>query len=369
MRVGIATVHTPGIHGGAEFLVDGLVDAVSAAGHQVHKISLPFFFEPIEVAGKTMDQCQALDFMPFAGGSLDRLICLKFPAYMIPHPDKRVWLLHQHRAAYDLYGTPYGWPKGKAATDALRARIIKADLESLGADAQGNSKPGSAKAVFTIAKRVSARLQDYSGIASTPLYHPPADADDFRCDETLPYIFVPSRLEGLKRQDLFLQALAACKTPIKAIIAGDGSMRSHLEAMSERLGLADQVRFAGAVSRAHMLSLYANATAVFFGPLDEDYGYVTLEAMLSKKPVITCTDSGGPLEFVVAGQTGAICDPDPGSIALALEKIGTNSSLARDMGQAGFARYQAMNISWDHAAEALLSDSVQASTVKTGAPS
>ena len=100
MRVGIATVHTPGIHGGAEFLVDGLVEAVRAAGHSVHKISMPFYFEPMDAAAKTMDHCLSANFLPYGGGQIDRMICLKFPAYMIRHPDKRVWLLHQHRSAY-----------------------------------------------------------------------------------------------------------------------------------------------------------------------------------------------------------------------------------------------------------------------------
>ncbi len=71
MRVGIATVHTPGIHGGAEFLVDGLVEAVRGAGHAVHKISMPFFFEPMDAAAKTMDQCcQQISCLSEAGKSI-----------------------------------------------------------------------------------------------------------------------------------------------------------------------------------------------------------------------------------------------------------------------------------------------------------
>ena len=316
MRVGIATVHTPGIHGGAEFLVDGLVEAVRAAGHSVHKISMPFYFEPMDAAAKTMDHCLSANFLPYGGGQIDRMICLKFPAYMIRHPDKRIWLLHQHRSAYDLYGTPYGWLRGKKETDELRQRIIEGDTESLGGDA-----PGSARAVYTIAERVCARLRQYNGIESKALYHPPANAEEFRLEPALPYIFVPSRLEGLKRQDLMLKALTACRSPVQAVFAGTGSMRKHLEAMAETLGLTDRVRFVGAVSRADMLNLYAHATAVFFGPLDEDYGYVTLEAMLSGKPVITCSDSGGPLEFVLDGETGFVTAPEPQAIAEALETL------------------------------------------------
>lgn len=351
MRVGIATVHTPGIHGGAEFLVDGLVEAVRSAGHSVHKITAPFFFDHPDAAGKTMDHCLATDFMRFDGGQIDRMICLKFPAYMIKHPNKRIWLLHQHRAAYDLYGTPHGWLPGKPETDALKARIIQGDGIALGIE-----QPGSARAVYTIAERVCARLRQYNGIESTALYHPPANAEEFRCEEPLPYIFVPSRLESLKRQDLILKALALCRTPIKAVFAGTGSMQAQLLAETEKLGLMDRVRFVGAISRQDMLNYYAHAMAVFFGPLDEDYGYITLEAMLSGKPVITCKDSGGPLEFVIDSETGFVADPRPEAIAEALEQMAGNAGLARDMGRNGLARYKSMDITWGHVVERLLEE-------------
>jgi len=351
MRVGIATVHTPGIHGGAEFLVDGLVEAVRAVGHSVHKISVPFFFEPIDVAGRTMDQCLASNYVRFDGGQIDRMICLKFPAYMLQHPDKRIWLLHQHRPVYDLYGTPHGWQPGKSATDPLRTRIINEDKIALGGE-----EIGSARAVYTIAERVCSRLLQYNGIESKALYHPPANASEFRCKEALPYIFVPSRLESLKRQDLVLKALAECKTPINAIFAGAGGMRLHLEALAEQLGISSHVRFVGAISREDMLNLYAHSAAVFFGPMDEDYGYVTLEAMLSGKPVITCTDSGGPLEFVVDGETGYVTEPNPQAVAVALERLMENTALAARMGMAARTHYDGMDITWGHVADTLLEE-------------
>jgi glycosyltransferase involved in cell wall biosynthesis len=311
---------------------------------------MPFYFEPLDAAAKTLERCLAVDFSPFGGGQIDKMIGLKFPAYMIGHPDKRLWLLHQHRSAYDLYDTPHGWQPGKKDTDALRQKIIEAD----------NARIGEVKAVYTIAERVSERLRYYNGIPSRALYHPPANAPQFRCEDALPYIFVPSRLEKLKRQDLMLQALAVCTTPVQAIFAGTGGMLPQLRAQAARLGIEDRVRFVGNVSRAEMLSLYAHATAVFFGPLDEDYGYVTLEAMLSSKPVITCTDSGGPLEFVRNGETGFVTAPEPQAIAEALDMLANDAARARALGANGRSRYEAMDIAWSHVVEALLSDEVTA---------
>ena len=344
MRVGVATVYTPGIFGGAEFLAAGLEDAFRRAGHSLHSIRIPFHFEPPSAAHEAMRQAASVNFSRYDGGQIDALICLKFPAYLIEHPNKALWLLHQHRPAYDLYDTPYGWAQGHAETDALRAEIIAADNKSL----------GSAMAVFTIAERVSQRLQHYNGIASKALYHPPADADAFHCAESMPYIFAPSRLEILKRQDLLLRAVAACPRPVQVIFGGTGGRRAFLEDLAAELDITDRVRFLGEISRAEMIALYAHASAVFFGPLDEDYGYVTLEAMLSAKPVITCTDSGGPLEFVVDGETGLICAPTPEGVAGALTQIIDQPAKAAAMGQVGRQRYADMQIGWQPVVDALL---------------
>jgi glycosyltransferase involved in cell wall biosynthesis len=92
----------------------------------------------------------------------------------------------------------------------------------------------------------------------------------------------------------------------------------------------------------------------FFPPVDEDYGYVTLEAMLSSKPVITCADSGGPLEFVVDNQTGLIADATPESIADAMDCLWAGRRRAATMGEAGRERYLDLKIDWENVVEKLL---------------
>ncbi len=70
-----------------------------------------------------------------------------------------------------------------------------------------------------------------------------------------------------------------------------------------------------------LIDLYAGALAVVYPPFDEDFGYVTLEAFLARKPVITCTDSGGPNEFVVDGVNGFVCAPNPEALAAAIDQL------------------------------------------------
>jgi glycosyltransferase involved in cell wall biosynthesis len=77
--------------------------------------------------------------------------------------------------------------------------------------------------------------------------------------------------------------------------------------------------------------------------------------MLSAKPVITCTDSGGPLEFVLDGETGYVTPPDPDSVADAIERLYQDKQRAKDMGAAGLSRYRSLGISWDHVVQKLLS--------------
>jgi glycosyltransferase involved in cell wall biosynthesis len=70
----------------------------------------------------------------------------------------------------------------------------------------------------------------------------------------------------------------------------------------------DRVEFLGYVTDEELVNLYAGCAFVFFAPHDEDYGYITLEAFLSRKPVITAFDSGGPLEFVKHDVNGFVLD-------------------------------------------------------------
>lgn len=343
MRIGVATVYTPSVTGGAELLAEGLCTALAEAGHSVHRFVAPFSYASLAAQRRSMALWEGLDFDPFDGGGIDRMIALKWPAYLLRHPNTAVWMLHQHRPAYDLFDTPYGFSGQDQDASALRDRIREADAAALGRLTQ----------LFTISQRVCERLRENNGLASSAVYHPPDSADVFYCAPAHPYVLAPSRLESLKRQSLLLEAMSLAASGLTAVIVGEGGDRIALERLAEKLDIQDRVRFLGAVPRRQLIELYARAAAVFFGPRDEDYGYVTLEAMLAAKPVITCVDSGGPLEFVVDGETGWIVAPDAEAVAGALGAIAADPAAARGRGAAGLARYQDMGISWRDAVERL----------------
>jgi glycosyltransferase involved in cell wall biosynthesis len=132
-------------------------------------------------------------------------------------------------------------------------------------------------------------------------------------------------------------------------IAGTGPHEPELR----ELAAGDaRIVFLGPVTEDELVRSYADARAVLFVPYSEDYGYITVEAMLSAKPVVTATDSGGPTELVEHGVNGLICAPDPQALGEAMTVFARHPRVARRMGRAGHAR--AAQISWDRVVSALL---------------
>jgi len=162
------------------------------------------------------------------------------------------------------------------------------------------------------------------------------------------------RLEANKRVDLIIRGLAQADRATRLVVVGEGPLRSDLEELAERERILDRVTFTGALDDLALIVLYAGALGIVFPPYDEDYGYITLEAFLSRKPVITTTDAGGPLEFVTDRVTGLIVEPTPEAVGGAIARLAADRSLAQALGDAGFDRASA--ISWEGVVERLMAD-------------
>lgn len=344
MRVCVATVQVPFISGGAEAMTAGLCRALGAAGHQVERVTMPFRFGPPSEVLRGMDAWEHEDFESFQCGSIDEVVALKFPAFYLRHPSKRVWLMHQHRSIYELWNTPFGDSSSSPDHVRLRDEVMRRDVQAL----QG------ARKVFTISPTVTERLWRFNHVESEPLFQPPPNAGLYVAGEPWPYVFIPSRLEAVKRQELVIRAMVQVAQPVFAVVAGEGGQSEALRRVVETLGLQHRVKFVGNLSDADMRRYYANALCVFFGPLQEDYGFVALEAMLAARPLITCTDSGCPALLVRHGETGYITEPEPGAIADAINTLWSELSRSREMGRAARQAYDAMGLSWDRVVATLL---------------
>ncbi len=340
MKVLVTANIVPFMRGGAENHIEGLVAELEMAGVDVNCVRFPFRFSPLSDISNAMAFCESQDFNCPNGVRIDKVISLQFPAYGVQHDDLRVWVMHQHRAVYELYDQQ----EPSAALATLKQEVTDFDNRVL-----------SRARLFANSGRVAARLAQFNHLKADPLYHPPKGAQHFYSEDAYDYVFCPSRLERLKRQDLLIEAARFVKTPVKIVIAGDGGQKAYYQSLVEKYALQDRVVLMGNFSEAEKYTLYARALAVFFAPYDEDYGYITLEAMLSAKPVITCEDSGGPLEFVEHGQTGYVLPPEPAQIAEAVDHLYRNKRQAYEWGQAGKSVYQAKNIRWSNVIERLLS--------------
>ncbi|MDF3886715.1 glycosyltransferase family 4 protein [Cupriavidus basilensis] len=339
MRILVTANLTPFLRGGADYHIKGLVNALEAAGHDAELLRLPFRFSPEADITRAMAHAESLDLVQPNGMTIDQLISLQFPGYGIAHPNHRIWVMHQHRAVYELYDD-------QAASTELRT--LKPQIEAFDSRALAG-----ARAVFANSARVAERLAKYNGVRATPLYHPPAFAARFYCEEALPYVFFPSRLETLKRQQLVIEAARLMRSDLTLILAGGGGQQHALDELIKRYDLGARVRLIGHISEQEKFAWYARALAVLFPPRDEDYGYITLEAMLSAKPVLTCTDSGGPVEFVRHEETGWIESPEPAALAARLDWIAHHRPAAAIAGQHARQAYAAAGISWDNVVAAL----------------
>ena len=346
MEIIIATTQAPFIYGGAEILAAELCKALQAEGHEAEIVAIPLQTYPLERILDTMLICRLLDISNCNGHKIDRVIGLKFPAYLIPHQCKVLWLLHQYRQAYELWETPYGdlplHPNGLQ----IRESIIRAD----------NKVFAESHGIFAISQNVIKRLQKFNKIDGTSLYHPPQNSDLFYCKNEEGYFFFPSRINQIKRQELVVEALAKTNNPVKVIFAGqpEGNCYETIQEKIQELGISKRVIFLGRISNEEKLEYYAKCLAAIYPPFDEDYGYVTLEAMLASKPVITCNDSGGSLEFIRHRETGLIVEPTAISLASAMDEIWENRSWAGQLGKSAYQYYQNLDISWSNVIKKLL---------------
>jgi glycosyltransferase involved in cell wall biosynthesis len=199
---------------------------------------------------------------------------------------------------------------------------------------------GEAKRIYTNSRNVQERLWTSLRLSSEVLYHPSPVSEALLRMEPGPYgdaIVYPSRLESLKRQSVAVEAMRHVRTDVRLILVGGGPDEDELRAQAERLGVADRVRVAGRVSDDELHRLYLSALGVYYGPFDEDYGYVTIEGFAAHRPVVTTSDAGGPLEFVTDHETGFVTPPEPEAIAHAFDVLFSNRPKAKAMGEAGNA--------------------------------
>ena len=339
----VAQTQVPLAHGGAEIHTDGLLHALKQRGFRADLITLPFnWYRPVHVLAHAF-AWRLLELEEIDGERVDLVIGTRYPSYFLRHPNKIIWLIHQFREVYDLYGTSYSFPISSVEELEIRESIIRSDQIAL----------TEARKIYTNSRNTGARLKRFNNIESETLYVPPKLTGKYRCEPSEGYILSVGRLDRLKRVDLLIRAMQYVTAPVRCIVVGEGKQQPELAQLVAQLGLQQRVLFAGRVTDTQLLDLYARTSAVYFAPYDEDFGLVTVEAFASGKPVLTARDSGGVLELVKNNVTGLICQPDAEALASAIDQIISRSKWAAELGAAG--RERVRDITWDTVVDKLTS--------------
>jgi glycosyltransferase involved in cell wall biosynthesis len=344
VKIAVLNNSAPFIHGGAEYLAGTLVSELTRRDHEVELVKIPLRWSSARDIAESMIAAVSIR-IPEA----DRVIALKFPAYLVPHANKVVWLLHQFRQVYDLWGTPFQDLPDGAESEALRRAIFTADERAF----------TEATRVLCNSSVTGDRLRRYNGIEASVLLAPHSDLARYRSAGYGDYVVAIGRVNASKRQHLLAEAMAQVTAPVRLVIAGAPETPDDLariEEIVQRHGLGSRVEvIARFISEAEKAELINGSRAVAYLPLDEDsYGYVTAEAMTAGKAVITCTDSGGILELVQDGRTGLVAEPTPTGLAAAIERVGRDRRGAESLGEAARKKVDELGLSWDRAIERLL---------------
>ncbi len=343
MRILIATSALPFARGGNRVIAQELLRTARQAGHQAEILISPQ--NPYGrqgaayLANLLTDVRQGDDGLP-----IDRVISLRYPAFSLRHPRHVCWLNHRMREFDDL------WPMHRAALSPwgrVKGGVRRAMLSAL--DRRAFRRLFR---LFVLSETLRQRVLAWDRSFAPQVLHPPAPLRPYRCDGYGGYILVLSRLEPHKRIDLAVRTLALLPGSITMKIAGDGPAAGDLRALARELGLGERVEFLGPVNEEEKLTLYARCGLVLFPPRSEDFGFITSEAFASAKAVVTCHDSGGPVELVRDGLTGIVAAADPRSLAERIVPLWEDRPLLERMGQAALA--QSRTGSWEKTLARLL---------------
>lgn len=344
MKVLVLNNAAPFSRGGAEELADHLTAQLNATpGVQAELVRLPFQWDPVEGLVEEIVRHRLMR-LP----NVDRVIALKFPAYLVPHPEKVLWVLHQFRQAYDLGDAGQGL--AASGREGELRRIVRAADDRCFAEAS---------AIYVNSPTTQGRMARYNGVTPEVLYPPLNDAHLFTGGEAGDYIFAGGRVAQGKRQHLLIEAMAKLRGRGRLLIAGPAETAAYaeeLQALVAKHNLADRVSLALGFHPREQIAAWANgALACAYLPFDEDsLGYVTMEAFAAGKAVVTTSDAGGLLEMVNA-ETGRVTPPEPHALAQVLADLFDDPQLARSLGREAQAQWRKRDLTWRATVSRLLS--------------
>lgn len=376
----LAPSPVPFVLGGAENLWSSLLDYLNThTEHQADLIKLP---SPERNFWEIVASYRA--FSELNLDHFDVVIVTKYPAWMVQHSGKVLYLQHKLRGLYDTYPQHLSsaLPDHPALTSLkvlLQTEqpnyahlpelwrlldLLKTQANQLPHDYFSLPSPliraivhfmdrialqtGEVQHYMTLSKTVADRA-DYFPISVTPqvLAHPSGLVS--HAPRAYRTIFTTSRHDSAKRLDLLIRAYRQTQVSYPLLIAGEGPQTEALKHLAQG---DNRIQFLGRLSPEALSRAYSEALYVPFMPYQEDLGLITLEAFNSQKAVLTTTDSGGAAEIVQHQRTGLVVEPNVDAIATAITELCANEAQTIAMGKAGYDSVQ--NIQWRTLCEQLL---------------
>lgn len=377
----VAPSPIPFMIGGAEKLFWGLLRHMNQlTSHEVELIKVPCRDQEFWLMMEAYDRCSRLDL-----GHFDMVISTKYPAWMVPHKNHHLYMQHTCRGVYDLYHLTgaslefvpthrelepiykmlnHPQPDRSQFEPFFRELFRLRYLKNLQPETFAYPgpftravirwldriavSPDQIKTYSAISRNVALREGYFPPVGDIDIIHHPSDLEEFR-STGYDYLFIASRLEGLKRIDLLIDAFMSVDADIELRIAGTGGDEEQLK----RLAAKDKrIRFLGFVNDSEIIRQYAGALFVPFIPYDEDYGLITVEAMQSSKAVLTTLDSGGVNELVRDGYNGISVVPVAEAIAEAMSMLIADRKRTIQMGVNG--KESVSHINWENTVFGLL---------------
>ncbi len=147
-------------------------------------------------------------------------------------------------------------------------------------------------------------------------------------------------------------------------LVGGGEQTVELQALAQRLGVAESVNFVGRVPHTEVPQELAKLDIYVALSRIESFGVAIIEAGAAGRPVVV-SDAGGLPEVTVEGETGFVVPREnPQAAAAALEKLVLDAELRHRMGASGQA-HVARHYSWDACIETMLGVYDKTLTIKT----
>ena len=342
MKIALFNSAIPFVRGGSELLADDLKSQLETRGYEVKLFRLPFI-EDFEV-GIFLNalSAQLLNFDDY-----DLLISFKWPAYLAVHKCKNLWLFHQLRQVYDLFGKSHGLENNDLG-NAIKEMVVQVDTLAL----------NDANKIFAISNSAK-RLEKYNNIKASVMHAPLLNSEKYHKTSYGDYFYCASRIDTMKRQILAVEAMRYTKSDVKLIldgVCGDEAFLNDIYSIINDHKLNKKITInANFVPEETKINRYANCLASIYLPVDEDSpGFVTFEAFYSHKTLITAADSGGVVDFVKNGENSFVVEPSPQAIAEKMDYLYEQKHIAKQMGKKAYEFIVEQNVNWDDTIRRLL---------------